>query len=88
LHTIVLGALYATVLLTAPFEHHDLACHFKTPQHCAACTSNLVGANPHPPISAGAIDLTDAGGATAVHVVAGDILLGVRSTGRSPPPAA
>jgi hypothetical protein len=85
---IVVAALYATVLLAAPFEHHDLACHFKTPQHCTACTSNLVSANPHPPIFGGAIDLTDAGGAIAVHVVAGEILLTVRTTGRSPPPAA
>lgn len=88
LHTVILAAMYAAFLLTANFEHHDLLCHFKTPQHCAACTSNLVGSDPHTPIPAGAIDLADAGGAISFHVVAPETLLTVRSTGRSPPPAA
>jgi hypothetical protein len=78
-------ALYAAFLLIAPFEHHDLLCHFRTPGHCTACTSSLVSANPNTPIAASPVDLADAGGAFTFHVTADDILLTVGSTGRSPP---
>jgi hypothetical protein len=81
----VVLAMYATFLLLAPFEHHDFLCHFKTPQHCTACSSSLVGADPNTPIPAADIDLADAGGTLTFHVVADDMLLTVRSTGRSPP---
>jgi hypothetical protein len=80
-------AVYAAFLLIAPFEHHDFLCHFKTPRHCTACSSGLVGANPNAPIAASPIDLADAGGAFTCQATADDILLTVRSTGRSPPPA-
>jgi len=80
-------AIYALFLVTAPFEHHDLVCHFKTPTHCTACTSSLVSADPNTPAVSGAADLTFAGGAFAVDVVADGYLLTVRSTGRSPPAA-
>ncbi|HEV8346145.1 MAG TPA: hypothetical protein VGQ16_06210 [Vicinamibacterales bacterium] len=43
------AALYAVVLLMAPFEHHDLVCHIKTPQHCMSCSATLVGSDPHAP---------------------------------------
>ena len=36
-------ALYAFVLVAAPFEHHDLVCHLKTPQHCTSCWSTQLG---------------------------------------------
>jgi len=81
-------AIYALFLVTAPFEHHDLVCHLKTPTHCTACTSSLVSADPHMPVVVGASDLTDAGGAIAFDLVANGFLLAVRSTGRSPPAAA
>jgi hypothetical protein len=78
-------AFYAVFLLTTPFLHHDLACEMKTPQHCTACTSSVLGANPHFLIAPGASQLDDAGCATAESVVVEDLLLGVRTTGRSPP---
>jgi len=86
-HAVVGVAIYALFLVTAPFEHHDLVCHFKTPTHCTACTSSLVSADPNTPVVTGAADLTFAGGAFAVNVVADGYLLTVRSTGRSPPTA-
>jgi len=86
-HAVVGVAIYALFLVTAPFEHHDLVCHFKTPTHCTACTSSLVSADPNTPAVSGAADLTFAGGAFAVDVVADGYLLTVRSTGRSSPPA-
>jgi cytochrome c oxidase subunit 3 len=36
-------AIYALFLLTTQFEHHDLLCHLKTPQHCTSCTSSQLG---------------------------------------------
>jgi hypothetical protein len=81
----VVGALYAVFLVTVPFEHHDLICHLRTPLHCASCTSSVVGSDPTAPAILGAWALADAGSALAVQFTADDILLPVRSTGRSPP---
>lgn len=78
-------ALYAVFLVLAPLEHHDLACHLKNPLHCTACTSSLPGSDPQGAEIVGASSLADAGRAVAVHVLAADALLSVRSTGRSPP---
>src|SRR5258708_38766194 len=78
-------ALYAFVLVTLPFEHHDLICHLKTPQHCTSCASSQPGSAPHTPELLGAWHLTDAGRAVLPPVVANGIVLTVRSTGRSPP---
>ena len=79
------GALYAFFLITAPFEHHDIACHLKTPQHCTSCNSSLVGSDPEAPAAAGAWSLADAGRAIGFQLIADGVLLPVRSTGRSPP---
>jgi len=78
-------ALYATFLVVAPFEHHDLVCHLKNPIHCTSCSSSLPGSDPNAPDVLGASSLSDAGRAVAIHVLADDTLLSVRSTGRSPP---
>ena len=83
---LVAAALYALFLLSAPFEHHDLSCELKTPQHCTACISSIVSSNPDVPVTAGAWSLADAGRTVPVDVQAESILLGVRTTGRSPPP--
>jgi hypothetical protein len=80
-------ALYAAFLLTAPFLHHDLSCELKNPQHCTSCTSSVLGADPSPPSTPGAQHLADVGGATAEPNLVDDLLLGVRTTGRSPPAA-
>ena len=84
-HAIVGVAIYAVFLLTAPFEHHDLLCHLKTPQHCSACTSSLVSADSGGATITGAFDLADAGGAFSCHRLTDGFLLSVHSTGRSPP---
>jgi hypothetical protein len=78
-------AIYAAFLLTSEFLHHDLECELKTPQHCTACTSSVVGADPAAPPVLGAWQPTDAGSAVSLDVLAVDVLLAVRSTGRSPP---
>lgn len=78
-------ALYALFLVASPFEHHDLLCEVKTPRHCTACTSSLVGADPNSAAVAGAWHLADAGSAVSIQVLATDTLLAIRSTGRSPP---
>ena len=37
----LLGVVLHTLFVAAaPFEHHDLICHLKTPQHCTSCTSS------------------------------------------------
>src|SRR5436190_78571 len=42
----LLGVVLHTLFVAAaPFEHHDLICHLKTPQHCTACTSSPVGSS-------------------------------------------
>jgi len=79
------SALYALFLMTAPFAHHDLACHLKTPFHCTSCSSSHVGSNPGNPANLGTGHLADAGRAVAIHVLAAGVLLPVLSTGRSPP---
>ncbi len=80
-------ALYAVFLAASPFEHHDLLCEIKTPQHCTACTSSLVGADPNSPAVPGVCDLADAGRALSFQPLVEGTLLVVRSTGRSPPAA-
>lgn len=87
-HTVVGVAIYAVFLLTAPFEHHDLLCHLKTPLHCTACTSSLLSAHPNTPAVAGTCHLTDAGDAVSIQLLTDGFLLTVHSTGRSPPAVA
>jgi hypothetical protein len=87
-HALIGVAIYAVFLVTAPFEHHDLLCHLKTPTHCTACTSSVVGAGPNAPVAVDAAALHDAGRALAADVRTRDVLLVAQSTGRSPPAAA
>ena len=84
-HTIVGVAMYAVFLIVAPFEHHDIVCHLKSPQHCTSCSSSLVSANPDAPAVLGTSDLTDLGGAVPADLLPAGLLLAVRTTGRSPP---
>lgn len=78
-------ALYALFLVTAPFAHHDLVCHVKTPFHCTSCTSSVVGSDPQLPAGNDACELPDAGRVIVQLSLAQSTLLTVRSTGRSPP---
>ena len=77
--------LYSVFLATAEFEHHDLACHFKTPFHCTSCASSPLSVNPHTPVVPDASRLTDAGRAIAIQVTSEGALLALHSSGRSPP---
>src|SRR3954465_11145507 len=77
--------LYAAFLVAAPFEHHELACHLKKPQHCTSCTSSQLGSDPGTPLVPPAAQLADAGSAVSDLVLAESTLLAPRSTGRSPP---
>jgi hypothetical protein len=78
-------ALYAAVLILAPFTHHDLVCHLKYPQHCSACTSSQVGTDPATLGAPKFRPLVDAGRAVSVQSLAEGVLLASESTGRSPP---
>ena len=78
-------AIYAVFLIASPFEHHDLLCELKTPQHCTSCTSSQLGANPPVATAPGARDLADAGQAISIQLMTEGALLSVRTTGRSPP---
>ncbi len=85
----LLGAVLHTLfLVTVDFEHHDLICHFKTPQHCTSCALSPLGSEPRTTTPAGACYLTDAGRIVALHIASESVLLPVRTRDRSPPPSA
>jgi hypothetical protein len=77
--------IYSVFLATAEFEHHDLACHFKTPFHCTSCASSPLSVNAHAPAVPDASRLPDAGRATALEVLDENTLIALESSGRSPP---
>jgi hypothetical protein len=82
----LLGVVIHTLFLaTVDFEHHDLLCHFKTPQHCTSCALSPIGSEPRTSASPGAGWLTDAGGIIARHFAVDSVLLPVRTRDRSPP---
>ena len=82
----IAGVLLHTLFLAvADFEHHDIACHLKTPFHCTSCALSTVGSDPRAPFDPGASGLADAGRAIAVNVEFQGAVLSVRTTGRSPP---
>jgi hypothetical protein len=76
---------FAVFLFTAQFEHHDIACHLKTPQHCSACAASPLGSDPNTPASFHQIVLADAGGATSDALLLTGTVLPPRCSGRSPP---
>jgi len=78
-------ALYAVFLFASPFEHHDLLCEMKTPQHCTACRLGLVGSDPNGSVTLVPSHLMDAGKAVSVLLLSDGVVLPARSTGRSPP---
>jgi hypothetical protein len=77
--------VYSIFLATAEFEHHDLACHLKTPFHCTSCASSPLSIHSHAPVVPDASRLADAGRAVAVQVLTESALLATHSSGRSPP---
>jgi hypothetical protein len=79
-------ALFATFLFTEQVEHHDIACHLKTPQHCMGCAVSALGSDPNAPAAAGGNRLADAGAAVLETLLPSGTMLPARSSGRSPPP--
>jgi hypothetical protein len=77
--------LYALFLIASPFEHHDLQCELKTPQHCTSCSSTQLGSDAPVAVAPGAAQLADVGRAASFIILDEGTLLVVRSTGRSPP---
>jgi hypothetical protein len=86
--TLVGLALYVAVLVVSPFEHHDLLCHLKNPQHCTSCASSQLGSDLDSLSVPGALSLNDAGSATPPDQLLEGAMLVARTTGRSPPHAA
>ena len=79
------AALHVLLLGVGSFEHHDLICHLKTPQHCVACASNPLASESRISTAPGACGLVDAGQIFAHHVLSEGALLAVGTNGRSPP---
>jgi hypothetical protein len=80
-------AIYALFLVASPFEHHDLSCELKTPQHCTSCSATQLGSDTQVVLAPGAAQLADAGRAISFVILDEGTLLVIRSTGRSPPAA-
>jgi hypothetical protein len=80
-------ALYALFLVTAPFSHHDLACHLKTPEHCTACASSTLASGPRASVVPEISHLAEAGRPATLEMQVHSALLAPRSSGRSPPSA-
>ena len=78
-------AFYALFVIASPFEHHDLSCELKTPQHCTSCSSTQLGSDTQVILAPGAAQLADAGRARAFVLLNEGTPLVVRTTGRSPP---
>ena len=78
-------ALYATVLVLAPFTHHDMECHIKNPQHCTACSSAQASIDPATIPGPAVAPLVEFGWAVLSYCPAENVLLVSDLTGRSPP---
>jgi hypothetical protein len=78
-------AMYALFLVASPFEHHDLSCELKTPQHCTSCSFTQLGSDPQILLPPAEWHLADAGRAVAVLCLVKDTLIAAHSAGRSPP---
>jgi hypothetical protein len=78
-------AFYTLFLVTAQFEHHDLLCHLKTPQHCTSCASSPLGADPQTPQTLERCRLIEAGRAESVERQLHAVVLVRFVSGRAPP---
>jgi len=78
-------ALYATVLVLAPFAHHDIECHIKNPQHCSSCSSSQASTDPAAITGPSVAPLVELGVAVSSYCQAENVLLVAGLTGRSPP---
>jgi hypothetical protein len=78
-------ALYAVFLVTAQFEHHDLACHLKTPLHCTSCNASPLSSTPRAPVAMHTHRLVEAGRAETFQILSEGALLSTARSGRAPP---
>jgi len=78
-------ALYTVLLIAAAYEHHDLSCEIRTPQHCTACASSQLASDPLTSAALSVWHLADASRVVSIQVVVDSLLFSRRSTGRSPP---
>jgi hypothetical protein len=83
--TLAATVFFGLVLVGSAFEHHDLLCHLRNPQHCSACSASQLGSDPQTLAVAVTAHLADAGCAVAAPADVVGALLPARSTGRSPP---
>jgi hypothetical protein len=77
--------VHALFLLATPFQHHDLVCHLKTPQHCTSCTASPAARRTDAPQASGPVILADAGRPVSIEPTSESALLADRQPGRSPP---
>jgi hypothetical protein len=83
----VLAALaaYAILLAANPLLHHDVACHQKSPTHCAACTSSPWAGRIEAVSPVAERPLPAAGYVEGWSCDPADSAAILQSTGRSPP---
>ena len=77
--------VYSLFLILVQFEHHDIVCHLRNPQHCTACVSSQLGSDPQALTAPLVSPLTDAGQAISTLDLTPSELVAVATTGRSPP---
>jgi hypothetical protein len=81
---VALGA-YVVLIGTNPLLHHDLSCHFKSPTHCQACTSNPSASKVEHRISLDPVRLAETGRVHSPEQAPPDVAFSVSTSGRSPP---
>ena len=77
--------VHALFLLGTPFQHHDLICHLKTPQHCTSCTASPAARRSDAPVATGACMMNEAGAPACFEASAESAVVGDRRSGRAPP---
>ena len=85
LHVVFGLALYGFVLIGTTFEHHDLACHQKSPTHCSSCVANPMASRVEAGGAPASTQLPVSGRLDTPAVIEIETLLPARLTGRSPP---
>lgn len=87
-HHVLLGLVfYGFVLIGTTFEHHDLACHQKSPTHCSSCVANQMASRVETGGVPQSLQVPASARLDAPAVTEHETLLPARLTGRSPPPS-
>lgn len=82
-HLVLAGFLL--VVLTGPFQHHDFACHQKSPTHCTSCVASPTAAGVDEAAVLESSPLRPAGLLHAESVLTAGALIAAQLPGRSPP---